>query len=258
MSLPPDLGIEINLAASRVKKLQSAVLTRSRIIAHSLPRGFKPAMLTLTYRDDEEWHAKHVSLLLQHVRKFLKRRGFTAPYVWVSELTKRGRVHYHILFWLPKGITLPKPDKQGWWPWGLTRIEWAKNAVGYLAKYASKGTEPMMQKLFPKGCRLHGAGGYSKTARTAARWWSLPSYLRAAYFPACDLMRRVGGGFVARASGLIIPPVFGLVAVGRGTVRVRQIADFPPSRAPASLSDPRWLVALVGLRPQNLKEFSPC
>ena len=251
--------ISIDTGVSRVKKLHSAVLTRARLISHSLPRGaYKSAMLTLTYREDDQWHAKHVSALLQNIRMYLSRRGLKAPYVWVAELTQRGRIHYHVLLWLPKGFTLPKPDKQGWWPWGSTRIEWAKNAVGYLAKYASKGTEPMLLRQFPKGCRLHGAGGFSDLVRKAARWWSLPAYLRAACFPVDDFMRRVGGGFISRLTGLIQPPVFGLMSVGRKSVRVRQIAPFPVGREPRPFSDPSWLGALVGLKPQQLMEFQSC
>jgi hypothetical protein len=252
-------GISIDTSVSRVRKLQAAILTRSRLISHSLPRGrFKSAMLTLTYREDDQWHAKHIATLLQRVRDHLSRRGLKAPYVWVAELTQRGRIHYHVLFWLPKGFTLPKPDKQGWWPWGSTRIEWARNAVGYLAKYASKGTEPMLLRQFPKGCRLHGAGGFSDAVRLSARWWSLPAYLRAACFPSCNFMRRVGGGFVSRVTGAILSPVFGLMAVGHKSVRVQQIAPFPLAREPRPLSDPVWLCALLGLKPQHLKEFHPC
>lgn len=215
-------------------------------------------MLTLTYRDDDLWQAKHISALLQSIRKFLARRSLSAPYVWVAELTQIGRVHYHILLWLPKGTTLPKPDKQGWWPWGSTQIQWARNAVGYLAKYASKGTDPIMQRNFPKGCRLHGAGGLSDAIKKCARWWSLPAYLRAACFPIDNYMRRVGGGFVSRLSGLIQAPIFGLMSVGHKSVRVVQIAPFPPPREPLPLSHPSWLFALAGLPPLHLKEFPSC
>ena len=58
-------------------------------------------------------------------------------YVWVLELTKRGRPHYHVLFWLPKGVSMPKADKQGWWKHGMTRSG-GHSPVGYLCKYTSK------------------------------------------------------------------------------------------------------------------------
>ena len=257
--IPVSEPIQIDTCVSRVKKLQSAILTRARLIAHSRPRQtHRAAMLTLTYREDDQWHAKHISELLQNIRKYLARRGRKAPYLWVAELTQRGRLHYHVLLWLPKGFTLPKPDKRGWWPWGSTRIEWARNAVGYLAKYASKGTEPLLLGQFPKGCRLHGAGGISDVVRKCARWWSLPAYLRAACFPVDDFMRRVGGGFVSRLTGVIQSPVYGLMSVGRRSVRVRQIAPFPLGRDSRPASDPAWLVALRGLKPQQVQEFAAC
>jgi hypothetical protein len=77
------------------------------------------------------------------------------------EQTKRFVPHYHLLIWLPRGISLPKPDKRGWWPHGLTRIEWARNAVGYLVKYASKAEKA---SAFPKGARLFGVRGLAEDA----------------------------------------------------------------------------------------------
>ena len=80
-------------------------------------------MLTLTYREVGAWHPRHISELLQRVRVWLRRRGERLRYVWVGELQQRGALHYHVLCWLPRGLTLPKPDKQGWWTHGSTRIE---------------------------------------------------------------------------------------------------------------------------------------
>ena len=47
------------------------------------------------------------------VREWARRKDIFIHYVWVLELTKRGRPHYHVLFWLPKGVSMPKADKQG-------------------------------------------------------------------------------------------------------------------------------------------------
>jgi hypothetical protein len=111
------------------------------------------------------------------MREWLKRRGVVFRFVWVAELQNRGAVHYHILVLLPKGLTMPKPDKQGWWPHGSTRIEWAKCAGGYIAKYASKG----YTGFFPKGCRIHGSGGLEGDYLKLARWWKRPKYVRDAF-----------------------------------------------------------------------------
>jgi len=122
-------------------------------------------------------------------------------FVWVQEFTKRGRPHYHLLLWLPLGLTIPKPDKQGWWPCGMTKIEWARNAVGYIAKYASKG-DSLVQPA--KGARMHGNGGLTGDALVEQRWWKLPGWLRHDVKPS-DRVRRAlpgaGGGFVHPDSG---------------------------------------------------------
>jgi Protein of unknown function (DUF3296). len=42
----------------------------------------------------------------------MERRGHKLPYVWVAELQKRGALHYHVLLWLPRGLTLPNPTSK--------------------------------------------------------------------------------------------------------------------------------------------------
>jgi hypothetical protein len=106
-----------------------------------------------------------------------------------------------MLIWLPLGIALPKPDKRGWWPWGMTKVEWARNAVGYIAKYASKA-----DGLFKpaKGARMHGNGGLDGEALIEQRWWKLPGWLRHQVKPSDGVRRAVagtGGGFVDPETG---------------------------------------------------------
>jgi hypothetical protein len=158
-------------------------------------------MLTLTYRPDVDWCAGQISTLVRHVRQYLRRKGVEMRHVWVQEFTKKGRPHYHMLIWLPLGITLPKPDKRGWWPWGMTKVEWARNAVGYIAKYASKA-----DGLFKpaKGARMHGNGGLDGEALIEQRWWKLPGWLRHQVKPSDGVRRAVsgtGGGFVDPETG---------------------------------------------------------
>lgn len=158
-------------------------------------------MLTLTYRPDVEWAAGQVSALVRHIRQYLSRRGIAMRFVWVQEFTKKGRPHYHLLLWLPLGITLPKPDKRGWWPCGMTKIEWARNAVGYIAKYASKGDS---LALPAKGARMHGNGGLTDDALLEQRWWKIPGWLRHDVKPSDRVRRaapRTGGGFVHPDTG---------------------------------------------------------
>jgi len=152
-------------------------------------------MLTLTYRPDVDWEAGQISTVVRHIRQWLARKGHEMRFVWVQEFTKKGRPHYHLLLWLPLGLTIPKPDKQRWWPWGMTKIEWARNAVGYIAKYASKADS---LHLPAKGARMHGNGGLTGAALIEQRWWKLPGWLRDRVEPSDRVKRRptgTGGGF---------------------------------------------------------------
>ena len=198
--LPPPSLIRVDREKSRLKRLQCSVLTAARLHVQQRPR-WKVAMLTLTYRPDVDWSPGQISEVVRHIRQYLKRRGIPMRQVWVQEFTKKGRPHYHMLLWLPLGLTLPKPDKRGWWPYGMTKIEWAKNAVGYIAKYASKGDS---LSLPAKGARMHGNGGLTDEALQEQRWWKLPGWLRGEVTPMDGVKRAVarsGGGFVHPSSG---------------------------------------------------------
>lgn len=199
----------------RLGKMKQNVITSARLHVEEAQRGgFRGrwAMLTLTYRDDERWVAKQVTELLKCLRQYATRNGFAARYTWVLELTKRGRPHYHVLVWLPKGRTLPKPDKQGWWKYGMTRIEWARNAVGYLAKYASKGDDYDLRNL-PHGARLSGFGGLSIDSRIELRWWKLPGWLRDRWNEITDV-GRIKGGYVNRATGEFLASPYRVLFIG--------------------------------------------
>lgn len=164
-------------------------------------------MLTTTYRAEARWVASDVRALLDHCRKYAARCGFRLCYVWALELTDAGRPHYHVLMWLPKGRTLPKPDKQGWWKHGSTRIEWAKKAVGYIAKYASKGIDAESMSEIPKGARMCGNGGLNKQGRIELRWWKLPTWVRDVW-PYITDVARIKGGYVERSTGEFLASPF--------------------------------------------------
>lgn len=185
---------------SRAKRLKRSVITTARVIQESLTMSrhrFKVAMVTLTYREDDMWRPKHISAYLDNVRKWAKRGGvsavkrgrrkknlkkfapFNLRYVFVAELTKKGRVHYHVLFWLPRGVTMPMADRQGWWKHGSTKSEWARKPVGYIAKYASKGTQyDSSNNQFPKHCRIQGSGGLDKPMLDWKNWILCPNWLK--------------------------------------------------------------------------------
>lgn len=192
--------IRVDREASRLKRLRCSVLTAARLHVQEKSR-WKVAMLTLTYRPDVDWAPGQISTVVRHIRQWLARKGHEMRFVWVQEFTKKGRPHYHLLLWLPLGLTIPKPDKQRWWPWGMTKIEWARNAVGYIAKYASKG-DALHQPA--KGARMHGNGGLTGGALIEQRWWKLPGWLRDRVQPSDGVRRSpagAGGGFINPDTG---------------------------------------------------------
>ena len=162
---------------------------------------YRRAMVTRTYRNIADWRADDVSYFMRLVRQWCKRRKIAVRYVWVAELQKRGAVHYHVVFWLPIGITLPKPDKQGWWPHGMTRIEWVKRPVAYLAKYLSKDDHGM----FPKGCRIMGCGGLNESSRNERCWYLMPTWVKEIATIDDKPRRAKGGGIVLKSTGEIVP-----------------------------------------------------
>jgi hypothetical protein len=128
-------------------------------------------------------------------------------YVWVLELTKRGRPHYHVLFWLPRGISMPKADKQGWWRHGMTNTVPARSPVGYLCKYTSKGIDFDSWGKLPRGGRLYGNGGFTPSMRITRVWRLAPSWVRE-LIDEMDGVRKVGCYWVNRASGMGIRSPF--------------------------------------------------
>lgn len=177
--------------------MRRRVLTGARLHVGQVKR-WRAAMLTLTYRPDVEWDGRHVSECLRNIRQWLRRRSIACRYVWVLETTKAGKPHYHVVIWLPLGVKLPKLDVVGWWSHGMTRMEWARCAVGYVSKYVSKGQE---DAKLPAGARMYGVGGLTGEALLEARWWSRPGWLREITTKDDKLRRRVGGGWLHRETG---------------------------------------------------------
>jgi len=207
-------AIALDVALMRKKRLRRSVLNATNALEAQLPKNmrYKKAMLTLTYGDDIEWNPRHITGLIKCIREYLRRKGHNFYYVWVLENTKAGRPHYHILMWLPKGVTLPKPDKRGWWKQGHTKIEWVrKNAAAYIAKYCSKATD---SQGFPKGAHLHGCGGLSECQRLLRSFWNIPQYVREhfGFNPFLRIVRAVGGGWVSNTTGEWLAPRYFLVS----------------------------------------------
>lgn len=194
----------------RLKRLQKSVRESALVIQEVLQNArvkYKAHMVTLTYRDDVDWSPRQVSNYLKCVREWARRKGIFLHYVWVLELTKRGRPHYHVLFWLPRGISMPKADKQGWWRHGMTNTVPARSPVGYLCKYTSKGIDFDSWGKLPRGGRLYGHGGFTPSMRITRAWRMAPSWVRE-LIDEMDGVRKVGCYWVNRVSGMGIRSPF--------------------------------------------------
>ena len=141
---------------------------------------------TVTYGPGVPWEPNHIRDLMRHYRRWHKRRKIPFRCIWVAELQKRGAVHYHFVFFLPRGFTPPMPDKQGWWPHGSSNVKWARKPVGYLIKYTSKGET---RGGFPKNCRLFGVSG----SPGPLGWFRAPYWARKRWNPTDKIVKR--GGF---------------------------------------------------------------
>jgi hypothetical protein len=219
-----DNVIEVIPAEKRVKNLRKSIAVASRWIeANQKSKRGNVVLCTLTYRETHDWRADHISAFTHRVRQWYKRihPHDQLKYVWVAELQARGAVHYHVIFWLPKGTFLPKADKRGWWPHGSTNNKTATKPVGYLMKYASKTTEDNV-KGYPRGCRMYGAGGLGDTGRKCKRWTMWPSYIRQNASVNDPWRRKGGGGFINRETGEILEAEYVPFGAGHCTfIRVR-------------------------------------
>jgi len=186
--------------ALRVYKSISCAGDLLRVMSDDDGKRLGGIFLTLTYRPEVEWAPRQMSGLLVNIRNWCARRHVKLRFVWVAEQHKSGRVHYHAILFLPKGLTLPKPDKAGWWPHGYTKIErLRKQSVGYLIKYATKAKE--LAAPWPKGCRLSGHGGLTLDQRIRRSWWVLPKYIRQVTEDWQRIRRACGGGWCSPVTG---------------------------------------------------------
>jgi len=219
---------EVDRMASRLLRMSKGVKTAARLMElrlHSEHPGvrWKALMITLTYREITGWQANHINDFRRRVAEHLRRRGLRLRWVWVMELQKRGAPHYHVLVWLPRSVKLPKPDKAKWWTHGLTKIEWARNAVGYIAKYASKmESHGVTGGTFPKGARLHGVAGLELEQRNTRTWWMMPGWVRDHWPNPQDKPRpALGGGYSSRITGEWQPSPWEVLLFG-GSVLIKK------------------------------------
>ena len=168
------------------------------------------AMVTMTYRPGIDYQPYHVSRLVKAMREWHRRRRLPFRYCWVAELQQRGAVHYHMLVLVHPRHPLPKPDRAGWWPYGSTRIEWARKACAYITKYASKGVDDAA--LFPKGLRAYGVG----SCPVSLSWHRSPSWMRRITSPGYVIRRERGGWWWVEDERLLIQSPYVIAVDGDG------------------------------------------
>jgi hypothetical protein len=217
--------------ALRFSRLRKNIGVAAKLHQMAPVAGTRAVMVTLTYAKEDAWRPHHVSDYLRHVRQWLKRlTGRKLAYVWVAEVqperyarTGYAVMHYHVVFWLPKGITMPKADKRGWWPHGMTKTEPVKkNAVAYVMKYASKFDS---KEGIAHGARIYGVGGLDAPARGIRRWCNWPAFVQARASVTERYSPQVGGGWINRQTGEWFPSEWGLVLTTKKHTAIVRIHD---------------------------------
>jgi hypothetical protein len=208
--------LSVLAAESRLKRVRHATITSARLLEEEVNErrrgGFRweAYMVGCTYRPGEGWSARDLTETMTQIRAYLKARGLPFLYCWVAEIQEKraaarpgdleqGTVlHYHVLIWLPRGMSLPKPDKRAWWRHGSTSVIRARRPVGYMVKYASKGG---CLDYVPSGARMTGFGGLTQLKRRERAWWMCPTWIREKWSEADRPCRAPGGGWVSRKTG---------------------------------------------------------
>ncbi|MFM0734356.1 hypothetical protein PQQ52_28125 [Paraburkholderia sediminicola] len=159
--------------------------------------GLRAVALTLTFEDNEQFCSKLISKFIDCVRQALKRRGHRLPYTWVLE--RAGRLHYHLMLWLPRGFILDMKKLAQWWPWGSTWARCCRVVKGW-ARYMAK-FECMAH--LPKAIRLFGYGGLDEPGKAAVQRAGLPQWLQARLPRGASARHFPGGGWTNTETGEI-------------------------------------------------------
>ncbi|MFB9158867.1 rolling circle replication-associated protein [Chromobacterium violaceum] len=174
------------------KKLKLALKEQRR---YAKANNLRAVAVTLTYADNAQFEPKHISAFLDPLRRALKRLGHSLPYVWTLEY--EGRLHYHLMLWLPRDYKLDPVKIKRWWPWGCTWVENCRSP-GAWGRYITKfDSAPKL----PKGARLFGYGGLDVEGRAAVLRTRLPKWLCSLLPPAALVRKAAGGGWVNMETG---------------------------------------------------------
>lgn len=177
------LSLQKRKKAAR-KKLKQAFKEQKR---YAKENNLRAVAVTLTYADNKHFESRHVSAFLDRLRRTLKRQGHSLPYGWALEC--EGRLHYHLMLWLPRDYKLDPVRLKRWWPWGCSWVESCRSP-GAWGRYITKFDS--VPKL-PKSARLFGYGGLDAEGKAAVLRARLPKWLRS-LLPKMDLVRKAAGG----------------------------------------------------------------
>ena len=223
--------ITIDRDQARVTRLRKGVGVASKSLLNlGEGRAENNVMVTLTYDTKHcgeighhYWKPRHVSDYIRAVRAWFAKRcpGQRLRYVWVAELQKRGVLHYHAVFFLPAGVGMPRADKRGWWPHGMTNTLKATAPVAYLMKYASKADSKSIGG-FPHGSRIYGVGGLDAPGAAFKRWCLWPAYVQGNAAVTDRFRPASGGGFRNDATGELLQSEFAPTGGGFSSfIRIR-------------------------------------
>lgn len=112
-------------------------------------------LVTLTYRPGEKWEARDLTEFMRKIKRYLGGRLY--GYFSVAEMQERGAVHYHVVLVVEKWARIPKPDEEGYWTKGSTRVERVRKIYAYLGKYLQKDEQ---KAEYPKGIRMFSMSLY--------------------------------------------------------------------------------------------------
>lgn len=207
--LNPSLALSELNKRRRIRRMRRVVIASAEAARSFLTEGgsrYACIMVTLTYREEVAWQPQHIAEFRKAVVQRATRAGVRIRFQWVIELTQRGKPHYHALLWVPFGYRIAMPDRNGDWKHGSTRVETARKPVGYITKYATKGSSELYQ--LPKHARLFGVGGGLCFEKHVAHRAGLPMWLDSVLLPEARGRRVARVGWVCSVTAEIFSSPF--------------------------------------------------
>ncbi len=234
---PLEIALDhITQRQKRLKRLRRSIWGAGSLHAAAVA-GRRPDVcyfVTLTYVGVNDWKADHLSKATEQYRRHCKRIKVPCRYLWVAELQKRGAVHYHLLAWLPHGVTMPHWDQPTtapsgrtvapFWPHGMSNTEKARSGVGYLMKYVSKLDGVGAVTSFPDGLRLYGVGGLDHQARAVRTWYNLPEWAKRNH--GVGDLARFGSRLLVKETGELLLPMYRR-QITHGKLFLHQLREMP-------------------------------